>query len=220
MATGNFSAPSWAAAAAVAAVLLGSGAVAEIEESPQQRMERVTTRLLDGIRAREADFLADKRALSAFVREVLEPVLDGDQIVRIILGKKRYAATADAARAAFLEALKEQMLRLYAEALLENRGGALRYLPYAETAGRAYQTIRSEFVRAGSDPLEILYLVRKSEARWRVFEIRVDGIFLIRNLRETLTPEIESDGLEAVIERLREGAAPAGAAAAPRAPIL
>ena len=177
--------------------------------SPQQRLEAVSTRLLEGVRARAGEFGDDRAALDAFVRATLEPVLDDDRILRIILGKRHYAAASAAQRAEFAESLKQQLIRLYAETILTYSAGKVRYLPFALDPDKRYQLVRTEFLLSGRAPVDLSYLMRAVDGEWRVFEVRADGIFLIRSLRDSLRPEIDQNGLEAVIERLRAGAADA-----------
>lgn len=189
------------------------------EDAPQRRLEAVSTRLLEGIRARGGEFAENRAALDGFVRATLEPILDDDRILRIILGKEHYAAAGAAQRAEFAESLKRQLIRLYAETILTYSGGEVRYLPFELDPDRRYQLVRTEFLLSGRAPVDLSYLMRAVDGEWRVFEVRADGIFLIRSLRDSLRPEIDQNGLEAVIERLRAGAAgasrrAAGAAAA------
>lgn len=177
--------------------------------SPQQHLEAVSTRLLEGVRARAGEFGDDRAALDAFVRATLEPILDDDRILRIILGKRHYAAASAAQRAEFTESLKRQLIRLYAETILTYSAGKIRYLPFELDPDKRYQLVRTEFLLSGRAPVDLSYLMRAVDGEWRVFEVRADGIFLIRNLRDSLRPEIDQNGLEAVIERLRAGAADA-----------
>ena len=140
------------------------------------------------------------------MRATLEPILDDDRILRIILGKKHYAAASAAQRGEFAESLKRQLIRLYAETILTYAGGEVRYLPFALEPAKRYQLVRTEFLLSGRAPVDLSYLMRAVDGEWRVFEVRADGIFLIRNLRDSLRPEIDQNGLGAVIERLRAGA--------------
>lgn len=187
-------------------------------DSPQQRLEAVSTRLLEGIRGRAEEFADDRAALDAFVRETLEPILDDDRILRIILGKRHYAAADAEQRAAFAESLKRQLIRLYAETILAYADGEVRYLPFELERAKRYQLVRTEFLLSGRAPVDLSYLMRAVDGEWRVFEVRADGIFLIRSLRDSLRPEIDQNGLEAVIERLRAGAGGASRRAAEAAP--
>ena len=177
--------------------------------SPQQRLETVSARLLEGVRARAGEFGDDRPALDAFVRATLEPILDDDRILRIILGKRHYAAASAAQRAEFAESLKRQLIRLYAETILTYSAGKVRYLPFELNPDKRYQLVRTEFLLSGRAPVDLSYLMRAVDGDWRVFEVRADGIFLIRSLRDSLRPEIDQNGLEAVIERLRAGDADA-----------
>ena len=177
--------------------------------SPQQRLETVSARLLEGVRARAGEFGDDRPALDAFVRATLEPILDDDRILRIILGKRHYAAASAAQRAEFAESLKRQLIRLYAETILTYSAGKVRYLPFELNPDKRYQLVRTEFLLSGRAPVDLSYLMRAVAGEWRVFEVRADGIFLIRSLRDSLRPEIDQNGLEAVIERLRAGDADA-----------
>ena len=195
------------ACACALAVGLPAAADAPAEDSPQQRLEAVSARLLEGVRARADEFADDRAALDGFVRATLEPILDDDRILRIILGKKHYAAASAAQRAAFGESLKRQLIRLYAETILTYAVGEVRYLPFKIEPDKRYQLVRTEFLLSGRAPVDLSYLMRAVDGEWRVFEVRADGIFLIRNLRDSLRPEIDQNGLEAVIERLRAGVA-------------
>lgn len=138
----------WLAGMVVAGALFGAGAVAGLEESPRDQLERVTSHLLEGIRQSPQE---DRESLKAFVEETVEPELDRDRILRIILGKMRYAQTSVEDRAAFYDALKTQMFRLYAESLSANSDGTLRYLPYEEDSSKPYQVVRSEFSRPSGE---------------------------------------------------------------------
>ena len=195
--------------ACACAMAAPAAAAAAAGDSPQQRLEAVSTRLLEGIRARAEEYAADRAALDGFVRATLEPILDDDRILRIILGKRHYAAANAAQRAAFAESLKRQLIRLYAETILAYSAGKVRYLPFELDPDKRYQLVRTEFLLSGRAPVDLSYLMRAVDGEWRVFEVRADGIFLIRSLRDSLRPEIDQNGLEAVIERLRAGAADA-----------
>ena len=56
---------------------------------------------------------------------------------------------------------------------------------------------------SGKAPIDLTYLMREIEGEWYVFEIRADGIYLIKSLKDSLRPEIKQNGLDAVIQRLR-----------------
>ena len=187
---------------ALAALLLWAGAGATAD-SPQARLQGVSDELLQQIRLRMDEFEHDDEALYSFVDDTLGGVLDYDRILRIILGKKVYQEASPEQRNEFILSLKRQLLELYAKIILKYSDGEVRYLPFKLQPGKPYQVVRTEFLMSGKAPVDLTYLMRKSEGEWYVFEIRADGIFLIKSLKDSLRPEIKQNGLDAVIERLR-----------------
>ena len=187
---------------ALAALLLWAGAGATAG-SPDVRLQSVSDELLGQIRLRMDEFKQDDEALYRFVDTTLGSVLDYDQILKIILGKKIYQEATPEQRDAFVVSLRRQLLELYAKVILKYADGEVRYLPFELKPGKAYQVVRTEFLMSGEAPVDLTYLMREIEGEWYVFEIRADGIFLIKSLKDSLRPEIKQNGLDAVIQRLR-----------------
>lgn len=187
-------------ALAVALLCPVSGAAAE---SPQVRLQGVSDELLQQIRLRGDEFEQDDEALYGFVEATIGGVLDYDRIVRIILGKKIHRESSPEQRDAFIASLKRQLLELYAKTILKYAHGEVRYLPFELQPDKGYQVVRTEFLMSGKDPVDLTYLMREVDGEWFVFEIRADGIFLIKSLKDSLRPEITQNGLDAVIRRLR-----------------
>ena len=187
---------------ALAVLLLWAGAGATAD-SPQVRLQSVSDELLQQIRLRMDEFERDDEALYNFVNDTLGGVLDYDRILRIILGKKVYQEATPEQRSEFIISLKRQLLKLYAKIILQYSDGEVRYLPFEFQPDKPYQVVRTEFLMSGKAPVDLTYLMRKIEGEWYVFEIRADGIFLIKSLKDSLRPEIKQNGLDAVIQRLR-----------------
>ncbi len=185
------------------AVLLPWASAGATAESPQVRLQGVSDELLGQIRLRMDEFKRDDEALYDFVDTTLGSVLDYDQILKIILGKKIYREATPAQRDAFIVSLKRQLLELYAKVILKYADGKVQYLPFELKPDKAYQVVRTEFLMSGKAPVDLTYLMREIEGEWYVFEIRADGIFLIKSLKDSLRPEIKQNGLDAVIQRLR-----------------
>ena len=187
---------------ALAALLLWAGAGATAD-SPQVRLQGVSDELLEQIRLRMDEFERDDEALYDFVSNTIGGVLDYDRILRIILGKKVYQQATPEQRSEFIISLRRQLLELYAKIILKYSDGEVRYLPFEPQPDKPYQVVRTEFLMSGKAPVDLTYLMRKIEDEWYVFEIRADGIFLIKSLKDSLRPEINQNGLDAVIQRLR-----------------
>ncbi len=198
-----------AGAFALAACLCALPAVAA--DAPDVRLKEITDQLLTNMRSREAEFRGDDARLFAFVDETLTPFLDEERIVRIILGKQHYMQASTDQREAFLQSIRRQLIRLYSKTILAYVHGEVRYLPFESKPGKSYQVVRTEFLLPSREPVDLTYLMREVDGSWRVFEVRAAGIFLLKSLQKSLRPEIDQNGLEAVIKRLRESSPDASA---------
>ena len=138
-------------ALALAGVLLWAN-VGIAAESPQVRLQNVSEELLLQIRTRSEEFRRDDEALYAFVNDTLGRVLDYDQILKIILGKKVYQEASPAKRAEFAKSLKWQLIRLYAKIIFKYMDGEIRYLPFDLQSDKSYQVVRTEFLMSGKAP--------------------------------------------------------------------
>ncbi len=196
----------WLGAFALAGLLLwGPGLLAM--DSPRDHLQSVTSGLLGEIRERKSELQDDNQRLYDLVTAGLQPILDYDRIAAIVLGKKHYGQASEQQREEFIVELRRQLVRLYAETILSNAHGEVRYLPFEHKPDKAYQVVKTKFLLPGRAPFDLNYLMRDVEGAWRVFEIRAGGIFLVKSLKKTLRPEIDQNGLEAVIERWRGSAA-------------
>ena len=172
--------------------------------TPDVHLKEVTDQLLTDIRTRKDEFRQDDEQLFAYVNKTLTPLLDGERIVRIILGKQHYESASPDQRDEFFESILQQLIRLYAKTILSYAHGDVRYLPFESKPDKPHQVVRTEFLLPARDPVDLSYLMREVDGAWRVFEVRAAGIFLVKSLRKSLRPEIDQNGLEAVIKRLRE----------------
>ncbi len=179
---------------------------APASQAPAEHLRWVSDGLLGEIRERGDEFRSDEEALFEMVNTRLDAILDEERIVRIVLGKKHYAQASQQQRDDFIYSLRQQVVRLYAKTILTHAHGEIQYLPFDFKADKSFQVVKTEFLLPGRAPVDITYLMREVQGSWRVFEIRAEGIFLIKSLRKSLSPEINENGLDAVIERLRKAA--------------
>jgi len=181
-------------------------APANAEESPDVRLKSVIEEVLDSMRSRQEEFRDDDEALFAYVEEMLEPILDNDRIVRIILGKKQYNEATPQQREDFSQSILQQLIQLYSKTILKYAHGEVRYLPYEPRPDKPYQVVNTEFLVPAREPVALTYLMREVEGNWRLFEVRAQGIYLFKSVRKSLRPEIEEKGLDAESQRLRASA--------------
>ena len=77
-------------------------------------------------------------------------------------------------------------------------------MPNREKEQGKYYTVQSELdIGSGNPPLQVAYIFRKNKQQeWKVFDLAVDGLSLVKNFRTSFSQEIKETSLDALIERL------------------
>jgi phospholipid transport system substrate-binding protein len=190
----------------LAALSLSTQASAQTE-SPEAVVRSAAEQVLESIDGRRDELKANPEELRELVNTVFLPRFDRSYAAYLVLGRYGRAASADQ-RSRFTEALYEYMLNRYANGLLSYTSDRLEILPYQGTPGEERATVRT-FVRLNDGRrIPVNYDLRLGNEGWRVFDISIEGISYVRNLRSQLGEEIDQKGLESVISRLLAESAP------------
>lgn len=194
----------------VLALLLVAGADARAEETPGRIIEVRSKLIVSTLATRKEEFRADRDLLSAFVRGELEQYFDRDYSARLVLGRHVRDASEEQV-AAFADALIENLLNRYGDALLSVEQG-LQVRIRAETPLRDGRMMRvnSEIPRQGAQAVTIDYLFRATDDGWKVFDVIVEGVSYVQTYRTQFDQLLRSQDLDTLTKRLAEGAIRAG----------
>ncbi len=117
-------------------------------------------------------------------------------------GASIWASASVDQRSRFTTALYDYILSRYAHGLLSFTSDRLQILPYRGTPGEERATVRTFVTLDNGRRIPVNYDLRLGDMGWRLYDIAIDGISYVRNLRSQLGAEIERDGLDSVIARL------------------
>jgi phospholipid transport system substrate-binding protein len=192
------------------AILTGFGIYSQAyaqTEAPDDVVRGAAESVLQSMDGRR-DYLEEHPAeLRELVNSVFSPSFDQNYAAYLVLGRHGREASAEQ-RSRFTAALYAYILSRYAQGLLSFTSDRLRILPYTGSPGEERATVRTFVILDDGRRIPVNYDLRLGTAGWRVYDIAIDGISYVRNLRSQLGAEIEQNGLESVIARLdTQGAA-------------
>lgn len=167
----------------------------------ETRSKAVVTTLVE----RRDEFRADRAALDRYVRSELETIFDREYSARLVLARHARKAT-DAQILAFADALTNNLMQRYGEALLDVTGN-LDVRIRAETPLRDGRMMRvnSEIIRPGQPSVPIDYLFLASGDGWKAFDVIVEGVSYVQTYRGQFDSLLRTESLDAVTQRLAEG---------------
>ena len=64
--------------------------------------------------------------------------------------------------------------------------------------------MKSAIKQSGMDPLTMDYDMEKTPAGWKVYDIKIDGVSLVANYRETFAGKVRDGGVDGLIKALSD----------------
>ena len=172
-------------------------------QDAQVLIKHTADEVLEELRANEDLYRQDPDALEAMMRRVVVPRFDMERITRWILGKW-WQDASDQDRARFQDAFTSLLLRTYATALKEFDGDRdVTYLPVQPSRNGLWVTVPTKIQTGKGESIGIDYRVGEVDGNWRVLDVQIDGISLVRTYRQEYAGIMQRSGVDGLIEMLQ-----------------
>ncbi len=203
---------SWAHAQAPATAAAPAAATAD---GPSDVIQTAAQGMLSELDKDRAAYKADPAKVNALVNKYLLPHFDSEFSAQLVLGQYWRTATPEQ-RKRFIDAFYKSLLNNYGAALSDFTADRLKIYPTTVDANAPRATVRTEVKRSSGDRVTVNYYMRKTAEGWKAWDVVIDGISYVNSYREDFKPQIESQGLDAVIKRLDAGEIPSAIGKQPK----
>lgn len=198
------------------------GAPASAQGKPEDLVAAAITVLGAAIKTEEAA-LAGERALPTaigIIEQAVAPHMDFAGITREAVGNHWARATA-AQRGDLEREFRQLLVHVLARLLVTNKGDVLEALPTTAPPSAKQALVRVMATRqrgAGTQTLEAMQVtLRRTDSEWKVFELRADGVDLVRLYSNNFAVVIERAGdIDGLIQALAQRNALNAGSAAPK----
>lgn len=171
------------------------------ERTPEQIVEETSTEVLKVVNDEAERIKSEPAFVNQLINELILPIVDLQSMGKLILGK-HWKTASDEQRSRFIEEFKSMLIRTYAKSIADYGHAKISIVtPKAKKQGK-YYTVNTELDLGSGAPLQVAYVFRKNSEHWKVFDLLVDGLSLIKNFRTSFSQEISETSLDALIERL------------------
>lgn len=171
---------------------------------PQVFVEQVARQALDVLKADEQLQQGNLRRINEVVDEYLLPYVNFEKTTRLAAGRFWRDATP-AQREALVNEFRGTLVRTYSGAFRDvNPSLDFRMLPFRGDASADDLVVRTQVVQDGMQPAVVDYRLERTPEGWRVYDISVEGIWLIQNYRNQFATVIQRSGIDGLIQALRE----------------
>ena len=183
--------------------LLYLGPINVFALTAEQAVEETTLEVLDRLQQDEARLEAEPDYIKTIVRELIIPHFDFYTMTRLVL-QDNWDNMSEVEQDCFLNGFRNKLVERYAHILMSYDNQSITYQVARPIGELDVVTVEQTITRSGTKPLPINYPMRFQDDEWKVVDLVVDGISLLKSYRGTFQREIDADGLHTFINGFQE----------------
>ena len=186
-------------------VLAMSGAAAAVDDTADAFIKRVSTDILDTIKADKSILSGDTNKIGVLVDQRVMPHLNFQRMTASAVGPGWRQATPEQQKR-LQDEFKTLLVRTYSGALSQVSDQTIVVKPLRAAPDDKEVIVRTE-VRGKGEPIQLDYRVEKATgdaSGWRIYNLNVMGVWLVDNYRSQFAQEINAKGVDGLIASLSD----------------
>ena len=193
------------AVASLAAVwaLAVTGAVHAADEAPDVMVQRLSTEVLDALRADKSVKAGDLDKVIVLVDKTIMPNVNFRRMTAAAVGPGWRKASPEQQKR-LQDEFKTLLVRTYAGALAQVSDQTINVKPLRASPEDKDVLVRTE-VRGRGDPIQLDYWLEKTPGQgtgWKIYNLNVLGVWLVETYRSQFAREINAKGIDGLIDAL------------------
>lgn len=169
--------------------------------APNELVQKITDEILAAIKSDKQLAAGDKQKAMKLAEEKVLPYVDFEQATRLAVGRAWREATPEQKKRLVTE-FRNMLVRTYSNAISAYEGQTLKVLPARGKQDPEETVVRTQFIRAGGQPLPIDFTMHQKEAGWKVYDITVEGVSLVMTYRSEFDAIVKQKGIDGLIQAL------------------
>ena len=193
-----------AALACVAVAAQAQTAKPDPNGPPDQLVLIVANQALTALKAGGSTQESDIARINKVVDQYVLPYIDFEKTTRLAAGRYWRQATPQQ-RTDLARAFRGTLIRTYSGALTKvDQNTALAISPFRGDPKADDVVVRSTLSQGNAPSVSIDYRLEKSPQGWKIYDLNVEGIWLIQNYRNQFAGEIAQNGIDGLIQALNQ----------------
>ncbi|THF63761.1 ABC transporter substrate-binding protein [Pseudothauera nasutitermitis] len=168
---------------------------------PDELVRSVTNEVLEIVRQDRGVRSGDPDKVMALVHDKVLPHFNFRRMTMLAVGRDWREASPEQQQR-LVDAFLTLLVRTYSNALTQYRDQTVAFLPLRAASGDTNVQVRTEVRQSGAQPIPIDYMLERTDAGWKVFDVVVAGVSLVTNYRSTFAQEVRAGGIDGLIRSL------------------
>lgn len=171
-------------------------------EAPNVMMEKLSNEVLDILKSDAKVRSGDVEYIQKVVNEKVMPHINFLRMTAMAVGPAWRDATPQQ-KQQLQDELQMMLIRTYSGALDQISSDCrISMKPFRGSPEDTDVTLNSE-VRCTGNPVELSYRLRLEKDSWKIYNVNVAGVWMVENYRSQFQPQINSSGIQGLIDALR-----------------
>jgi phospholipid transport system substrate-binding protein len=177
-----------------------SHAIADI--APDALARSVTDEVLAIIRADKDLQAGNPQKVAQLVESKVLPHFNFTRMTQLAVGRNWRQTSAEQQKA-LTEEFKTLLVRTYTTAFTGYRNQTIEYRPLRMAPTDTDVIVKSLIKQPTGQPVAVDYSMEKAGSTWKVYDVKIEGISLVENYRNTFNAEIQRTGVDGLIAALK-----------------
>ena len=176
-----------------------SGATKSAEETVKETTQEVLSRI-------EQDhdrLLLYPEYIEVIVTELIVPNFDFSTMSQLSLDK-HWNTLNEEEKTCFTDGFRNLLITRYADIFLSYSDQEITYEPAKNIGTQNYVSVRQIISHTGIGPFYVDYPMRPEQDGWKVVDIIVDGVSLLKSYHATFSSNIRNQGLQEFLKEFNE----------------
>lgn len=183
--------------------MAGAASAAVPDIAPDTLARSVTDEVLAIVRADKEIQTGNRDKVMNLVEAKILPHFNFSRMTQLAVGRNWRQATPQQQKV-LTEEFRNLLVRTYTVAFTMYRNETVEYRPVRMAAGDTDVIVKSFINRPQGPPVAVDYSMEKMGATWKVYDIKIEGVSLVENYRNTFNTEIQKNGVDGLIKALSD----------------
>ncbi len=187
----------WAILAVCMVVSMG------LQAGPLETLQTATQQILGSIEKNRPQLKKEPQYINVLVDQHLSPYLDFEEMAKWVVGRNAWQHASAGEQATFTHAFRKLVIQTYASSLNNYNHQEIVYFPLREPVeNKTRVQVQSEIRQEGKTPLQVAYRLVEHDNTWRVYDILIEGVSLLKGFQAQFADTAHQKGLGAVTQKV------------------
>lgn len=178
-----------------------SSAFAATEIAPDALARSVTDEVLAIVRADKELAAGHPQKVAQLVETKVLPHFNFQRMTQLAVGRNWRQASPDQQKA-LTDEFRTLLVRTYTTAFSTYKNQTVDYRPLRMQPSDTDVIVKSLIKQPAGQPVAVDYSMEKQSGGWKVYDVKIEGISLVENYRNTFNAEIQRTGVDGLIKVL------------------